>query len=128
MIGSTTNVDVEMRLRVSGSDNSSAEYRRQRVYGSGATAGADRRTGDTAWLGVWAVQNTYRPATQFIISNPFSTLRTTATNNNSANLDANIDIVTAGFSNDAVTSYTGYTILVASGTFSGSVSTYGFNK
>jgi hypothetical protein len=128
MVGSTTSVEVGMRLRVSGADNSSAQYRKQQVYGSGASAGAVRTTGATSWTNVWGVQNNARPAVSFIISNPFTALITTAINTNSNFPDGNIDISSHGFSNDAATSYTGFTLLVGSGTFTGSVSIFGYNK
>ena len=128
LIGSTTNTDVSMRLRVSGADNSSTQYRRQRIYGSGATAGADRATGQTSWGGITYAENTTRMAMQLWLSNPFTTLTTTALCINGGTPQGNLDIITTHFANDAATSYTGYTILVGSGTITGSISTYGFNK
>jgi hypothetical protein len=128
VIGSTTNTDVAMRLRVAGADNSSTQYRRQRVYGSGTTVGADRATGQTSWSGITYAENTTRMAMQLWVANPFTTLTTTALCVNGGTPQGNLDVITTHFTNDAATSYPGFTIFVGSGTITGTVSVYGYKK
>lgn len=46
----STALDINMRLRVSGADNSTANYARQVVYGTSSTAAASLGTGNTNWF------------------------------------------------------------------------------
>ena len=127
IVGSTISVNCNMRLRVGGADNSSAQYRWERIFADSGTVTGQRTTGLTSWEGVWTVESTFRTATQMLISNPFLGFVTTATNLTGTNMAGDINVMIKSFCNDAATSYTGFTLLVSSGTITGSVSVYGYS-
>jgi hypothetical protein len=127
-LGSIAGTGVAVRLRVAGADNSSAEYRRQRLFGVGASAGADRTTGATSWNYFSSVETSTYTYAQMTIVNPFAASPTTAQSTFSGSPTGNLDIVFTQFTNDASTSYTGFTLIPDSGTITGSVSVYGYNK
>jgi hypothetical protein len=115
-----------MRLRVSGSDNSSSNYYWSLIYQnfSGATTpqGANSNGLTTAFR-VGYSSSTTRASIQLF--SPFATSQT------SFNADAgnhNSDFALSGGNTSVTTSYTGFTIIASSGTLTGTVSVYGYNK
>jgi hypothetical protein len=58
--GSTTSQDVNLRLRVSGADNSSANYSRSNLFQSSTTVSGQSLTGQTSWISVCEVISTMR--------------------------------------------------------------------
>jgi len=114
-----------MRLRVSGSDNSSSNYYWSLIYQnfSGATSplGANSN-GLTTSFRVGYSSSTTRAFIQLL--SPFATSQT------SFNSDAgnhNNDFALNGGNTSVTTSYTGFTIIPASGTLTGTLSVYGYN-
>ena len=116
-----------MRLRVSATDNSSTQYRRQRLYGSDTSAAADRLTGQTSWADVAAIDTTGNGLSQILIVNPFAAQPTSGFVTSNPGRSANLDVLQISLLNDAATSYTGFTLIPSTGNFSGSVSTYAYN-
>ena len=127
---SESDAGLQMRLRVSGTDNTSSNYR----FGTGylTTSGAATFSGQnsaglaTSWR-VLAVGSAGRAIGCHDIFNPFSTEETGFTGNW-------FQISSNGFSHfgagnmSVTTSYTGFTFFPTAGTITGNVSVYGYNK
>jgi len=128
LTGSTTNAYCQLRLRVSGSDASGSDY----VWGfiatnSGGTSFTLAGSGATS-------SNITRPSTtdsivSFTIGNPFLTKKTIWSGTTSYNDGATVTPAAAmGGAHSLTTSYTGFTLIAASGTITGTVSVYGYNQ
>jgi hypothetical protein len=127
---SEADAGLQMRLRVSGTDNTSSNYR----FGTGylTTSGAATFSGQnsaglaTSWR-VLAVGSAGRAIACHDIFNPFSTEET-------GFVGGWFQISTNGFSHfgsgnmSVTTSYTGFTLFPTAGTITGTVSVYGYNK
>jgi hypothetical protein len=123
----TTAVELQMRLRVAGADNTSTQYRRQRLYGNNVTAGADRVTGQTSWNQIAEIDNSGNGLSQILIVNPFAAQPTSGFATINPGKSANLDVLQVSLLNDAATSYTGFTIFPNSGNMTGAVSVYAYN-
>jgi hypothetical protein len=124
--GSTTNVDVDFRLRVSGTDNSSSNYNRSSIFQSSTTVSGQRLTAQAQWAGVAEAQSTLQNASEMQIFNPFETTYASALSRSSAATFGTITQSIRTYGIDVTTSYTGFTIYPASGTISGTLSVYGY--
>jgi hypothetical protein len=119
--------NIEMRLRVSGTDNSSSNYRYGRIYigalGSQALGGTDATTA-TTWPVVQAASSLTNNSATFEIKGPFLTANTSYSSFGSGNLlDINAGSMTVS------TSYTGFTLQNSSGgNISGTVRIYGLRN
>ena len=125
LIGSTS-TNTLMRLRTS-SDDSSASYNKQYLYAASTTILAARSNGQTSWLlGDHGTDYTFNTI-DLIAPNLAQTtggfqlagqLYASGSNNWFSNV----------LGHTASTQFTGFTIYPASGTITGSVSVYGYNK
>ena len=122
----SSSLNLFMRLRVSGADNSSANYRSQYVRGLAGTPGSARTTGDTSWqVGVVDTVNSYL---DMEILNPFQTAITSGRSEFASSTSGDIDNYLWKHGISVTTSYTGFTFFPSSGSVTGSVSVYGYNK
>ena len=116
---------ITARLRVSGADNSTANYNTQRLTVSGATATAALVTGATSFE-----VTDYTASETFIVDamiyNPFASKNTNAIFQSSVEVPASYWVRSGVF--DATTSFTGLSILPVSGTITGTVSVWGYSK
>jgi hypothetical protein len=124
----TTNNDINYRLRVGGVDNSTANsYSSQRLLaGSSSVVGARL----TANAGTVAVSETTTRINPFSLElyQPFIADTTAFFSLNSRDTSGGAQIeIYSGFHNQTV-SYDSINFIAASGTFTGSMSVYGFNK
>lgn len=126
--GTLANNDINVRLRVSGADDTGANYRYQYVYASSTAITAFRGTAQTSFLTVGYTEATAFGFALLRISNPFDTARTTAWSDYGFDETANIRIHRNVFAHDLATSYTGYSVICTSGTITGSVTTYGLKE
>ena len=129
--GSTTAQSLTMRVRVSGSDNSSADYNSAAWGGNSEVASPiifGNTVGGTSFP-IGAVKSGSEVNSgQMFIHNPFiSTIRTT--------INAGYSFADTYYRNyqmasmmSVTTSYTGVTFITASGNISGTVRIYGINK
>ena len=128
LTGSTTNAYAQLRLRVSGTDASGSDY----VWGfiatnSGGTSFTLAGSGATS-------SNITRPSTtdsivSLTIGNPFLTKKTIWSGTTSYNDGATVTPAAAvGGAHSLTTSYTGFSLIAASGTITGTISIYGYNK
>lgn len=120
--------EIRMRLRVSGSDNSSAQYRFQIMETSGSTAVGGRTTGASFWT-LARGSNTTRNFFNQQTNNPFSsTIRTSAYGIYQQTGDGNLTNNTISAAIDVTTSYTGFTIYAETGTMTGTIRVYGYKN
>jgi hypothetical protein len=129
LLGSAADNGISARLRASGSDNSSSQYRRQLIYASSTTISGVRATGATFWDSAFGYTETAAFGFRILwLSNPFDAVRTTAWNDSSYDADGNINVESRVLSNDATTSYDGITFFPNSGTMTGNISVFGLVK
>lgn len=128
VLTSTASAAIRMRLRASGVDNSSNNYIEQLFVVNGTGTGLSRTT-TTSWSDLGAVGNNgafqtalvadfFKPAT--------SDYTTFFANISRVDSGAYIHIVSAS-QGDAV-AFDGFTLFPSSGTFSGSISVYGYKN
>ena len=114
-----------VRFRVSGADNSTANYTHQNWGAESTTTYTSRSTGSTSIpiVGSTGALTHYMETTFF---NPFASLNT------GYNHSINVAGTTAIYNNyghfNATTSFTGFSIIVGTGTMSGAISVLGINK
>jgi hypothetical protein len=113
------------RLRVSGSDESDANYTAQFLEVANTTVCGSRITGATSWNTV-VVRTTLLTPLIFDIFNPFKTSPTIAMCNT-------VDIGDPGIrlnllTNSESTSYDGFSLICSTSNMTGEVSIYGYNK
>jgi hypothetical protein len=130
-INSSPTDALTLRLRVGGSDNSSNNY-----MWAGYTIESNTvflsAMGSSGAVSSYRIGNTYgnTSTAELLIANPFKTQQTQFHSKNASYSTASnwaVDQVLSG-TTTVTTSYTGFTILIASSTITGSVSVYGVNK
>jgi hypothetical protein len=115
-------------MRASGSDDSSANYRIQRIDAYDSTINTARQTGITNFApGIW-INDTFQNENQLMLCNPFKTTITTGFVQTSINSNANPEYIQVALGLNTSTSYDSLSAIRRSGTFSGSVSVYGYAK
>ena len=125
-----TNVDdvaLNYRLRISGADNSTANYTRQRYGAAGTSFIGDRSASQTsgAIATVGAAGNTGFASIDMF--RPFLA-ETTYSVSNTAQGTTNLSAFSFNNIHNVASSFTGFTIFPSSGNFSGSISVYGYRK
>jgi hypothetical protein len=130
VIGSTSNNNLQMRLRVGGADNTTSNYNRQNFVSSSTSNTGTRVATTNLWGAVGQeVSQFFRTTQIFEVYNPFVSAATSALSISPVNYHdgAGIFLAFNGYGFSAATSFTGFSIFPVSGTMTGSVSTYGFN-
>jgi hypothetical protein len=120
----STDLDLEMRLRVSGSDNSTANYNDQLLLARSTTISGARATSQTSAT-IFALR-TEDTEFEMLVVNPFKTALTMF-HNLGFDADGGVALRAVVGRFNLTTSFTGFT-LFNSGTMTGSVSVYGINK
>ena len=120
-----------MRLRVSGSDNSSSIYNFQRLEYSNITLTGGRTLNQTSWAGgEFTNSATVISSGELFLSNPFNAVHTTG-QSSWVSLANGVDaqrIDRFDWVHKSNDSFTGFTLFGGGGNITGSVSVYGFNK
>ena len=127
--GTTTNASIRLRMRVSGADNTSSNYSYALNYADASpSSGVISSSGTTSAylceiytrpsLANVTISNTFLTDYTIYIVDSFS-LFSTATSNNATSGGGGLTVTT---------SYTGFTIFPTSGTMTGAISVYGYNK
>ena len=126
---SDADIGLSMRMRVSGADNTSNNYRWASGYkdtSAGAISGQSG-SGLTSSFRVLAASSVGRCFSSIDIFNPFTAEETGYVGNY-------FQIASVGFAQfvaanmSVTTSYTGFTLIPTAGTITGTVSVYGYNK
>ena len=126
--GSTTD-DVNMRMRVSGSDNSSTNYTRSSIFQNSTTISGQLISSETSFRGIAQMRSGQENFSQFTVINPFASQHTTLIQDSTDQVGtANLTQTRRMHTMTVTTSYTGFTVIAASGNITGSVSVYGYNK
>jgi hypothetical protein len=125
----SANVTIDMRLRVSGADNSSANYWNNRTLGAGSTPQSfGASSAETAWSRVGEFETGISTGTYDVYS-PFKTQITSLAGVNQFRYTSVYQHSCMKTGQTTVTtSYTGFTLFPSSGTMTGTVSVYGYNK
>jgi hypothetical protein len=123
----STSDNFRLRLRVSGTDNSSSNYVISGVVrytdngevAQGSTGTTSFQLGRFHTTGGWA---------ESLIINPFETLETKYYARGTRRPTGSAEAEWSGGNTTVTTSYTGFTVLANSGNITGTVSVYGYNK
>jgi hypothetical protein len=119
----------DIRLRVSGADNSAANYERQLMNVSNASTSFTRITGQTSYTGALSHTTTYNGVNIVEFHRPFATSPTLAIfMGNTEGGSTDTRAVNQFMKHTTSTSFTGFSVLVSSGTITGSITVYGYNK
>jgi hypothetical protein len=122
----STGASVNMRLRASGTDNTSNIYYQQQQYNSSTTISGVRQT-NTAWT-VGSADTTTSNFSTFEIFNPQTTAKTRGLVIwNQGNITVP-DTLFQTMTHDSATAFDSATIYPTAGTFSGTVYVYGFSN
>jgi hypothetical protein len=125
-----------MRLRVSGADNTSSNYRWSTIYArdnaAAPTVGAEGSNGTNTYALVGSLSSTagFTATNTIELANPFVSTKNTSLNFMTYVYDQVATygfVYTGGAIMSVTTSYTGFTIYAPSGNITGSVSVYGYN-
>jgi hypothetical protein len=124
----STTISMNFRLRVSGVDASGSNYIRQRIFGTSTTVSAARATGTSYFPG----DLEFDPTTQiFELLNPAKASKTgfiTQSLSIQTSAGTQTDLVLTAGQHDLSTAYDGFSLIASSGTITGTVSVYGYNK
>lgn len=131
----SADLGVRMRLRVSGSDNTTSNYDSQYLYWNSASVFADANTGsagNTQWA-LWSTTESDNPTGAFAVFDvlgPQLTAYTRLTGSNGI-LTATTNVNYPGINGNifkATTSFDGFSLLTSTGTISGTVRVYGYRN
>ena len=128
LINVSTANNVSIRMRVSGADNSTSNYRKQYIIAGGSTVIGSRSANQTSWNAIMIATNAYESLNVIEIHYPFETKNTEAYAKfiSSPRGDIELQYMTAGF--NGTTSFTGFTLIADAGTITGTVRVYGYNN
>jgi hypothetical protein len=121
-VGSTT-LGMALRFRVSGADNTTANYNSQSLYAASTTAGGSRSTAATSMS--FTDASVDPNFAQITILNPFATAKTLVGGYGIFNGNTGIEVQNKMGTFVATTSFTGFSIFPSSGTITGSIRVYG---
>jgi hypothetical protein len=116
---------IRLRLRASGTDASGSDYNSQALVVFSTTVSGSRITSASS-LDIFRQDTSWNGATSFIHKPNLATATQFNTSNAWSLEGARIGLYTG--SHSLTNAYTGYTLLPASGTITGTISTYGINK
>jgi hypothetical protein len=122
----STELDVQLRLRVGGVDNSTANsYKRQTIEASGGSSTVTQTQRDNYLLGAG---NASAPsAIQAYLFQPFSAAKTPIMSNNQRSSNTTTIFISWAY-HDQTVSYDGFSLLTSTGTITGTYSVYGYSK
>jgi hypothetical protein len=126
----STGENIRIRMRVSGSDDSSNVYVEQGIQATSTSMNSGRSTSTSfgSQYSTGFLSTTFSGGPNIELRNPFLVQQTTLYGQGVYDPHTNIRQMFAVASHQSATSYTGFTFFVATGTMTGSVSVYGYNK
>ena len=124
----STTVGVKLRLRAAGTDITSGNYFYEELVANGATISGSRASTQTA-VALGAMSNNFKHFIQAELSSPFLAEETCYESKSAYNntTSTHLFYALAGFCS-VTSSADGFTLFPDSGTISGDVSVYGYNK
>ena len=121
--------NLQIRMRVSGTDNSSTNYTRQYQSANSTTIAGARATGQTSWAEVSLFNTDKSHAGWLDVFEPqTSGTYTTALNQSIFDGGGSPIMTLTAYGLTVTTSYTGFTALASGGTMTGTISVYGYNN
>ena len=126
----STTLDINMRMRVSGADNTTTNYARQIIYGSGSSVAASLGTGNTNWYvtGSGTTNAEFCKALYDVFA-PNLSRRTVVSGNVVAVDNGGSQYVTPTFLYfNATTVFDGFSLIPSTGNISGTVRVYGYRN
>lgn len=120
--------NLNLRLRASGSDNSSTNYQRQYIVGTSTSVIAGRETSQTSWNGVGRTENGVECISICEILNPFQTNYSSAVSRYVIAPTGSLEDISIAFGTTVTTSYDGFSLAVGNfgaNSFSGTITLYG---
>ena len=126
----STGENIRIRMRVAGSDDSSNVYVEQGIQSTSTSINSARSTSTSfgSQYSTGFLSTTFSGGPNIELRNPFLVQQTTLYGQGVYDPQSNIRQMFAVASHQSATSYTGFTFFVATGTMTGSVSVYGYNK
>ncbi len=127
-VESAGNANVLFRLRASGSDNSSTNYRRTYLVGTSTSVVGANETSQTVWSGFGRAESGVRQCNITEVLNPFQSTNTTAYSSFVPAASGSLEVIALCYDISVTTSYDGFTIAPGfdATTFTGTVSVYGY--
>jgi hypothetical protein len=127
LIGTGAQVSLDMRLRVSGTDNSASNYTRQNINANDGTLTSSRTATTTAWgTAPGQVSSTEKNMAILEIANPFQTTFTSAMTLRMNSVSGSIQGAIGYFGTTVTTSYTGFSIIAPSNQINGKITVLGY--
>jgi hypothetical protein len=124
---SATDSDLTARLRVSGADDSSANYFRNTLFQNGSSVAGLRVNSATSWdMGNLASSKETQVAQQITIFDPFEAITTKALSHSNRWNSSDNNQAMAAMEHRVSSSFTGITFYPSSGTISGKIRIYGY--
>ena len=118
-----------MRMRVGGSDNSSTVYTRSSIFQNSTSIVGQLISSEQSFRGIAQMRSGQDNFSQITIINPFATAHTTLIQDSTDQVGtANLTQTRRMHTMTVTTSFTGFTVIAASGNITGSVSVFGFSK
>jgi hypothetical protein len=124
----TTTIELYMRMRVSGADNTTADYARQSLQSLGATTTSARTTGATAWVIGANNSGTKKTYLNMTIFSPQLAESTAMLRNNNNDTNTSIENYFGAHWFQASTVFDGFSLYGGSGNSTAEISIYGLSK
>jgi hypothetical protein len=118
--------NINLRYRVSGSDDSTSNYNYQNFESSSTSNASERQTGQNTSVLTYRTGDRFTGRIDFF--NPFATSKTTYTNSFSMIQTNSPFLMNASGVFGLTTSFTGFTLIASTSTITGSMSVYGLAK
>ena len=124
--------NLDLRLRASGTDNSSTNYNYQYIAANSTSISGARGTSQSSWSGVAKANTPEKEISIFEILNPFQSTYTTGFSQwpTDSSDGTNLRLFLLSWGVNVTTSYDGFTVFSATGgaTITGSVYVYGYKE
>jgi len=127
-VTSSANTYINIRMRASGTDETSSNYKAQYLEVLSTTVGASRATTNTSFINAAYIQTTHQNCSLFEVQNPFITKITSALGTHSGQAQGSIEGYQNWYGLNTTTSYDGLTVFANTGNITGSFSIYGYAK
>ena len=126
----STGLQVDVRLRVNGADNTTTNYQRYSMYSStfDDTLGGNRSINTTLWTEILKLDNAATGTAKVDLYNPFDTKLTRAGHHSVWRFNNLFNQYVSGLYFNATTSFTGISFITNTGNITGRVSVYGLKK
>jgi len=127
LIGTGGQISLDMRLRVSNTDNSASNYTRQNINANDTSLTSSRTTTTTAWgTAPGQVSSTEKNMAILEIANPFQTTFTSAMTLRMNSVSGSIQGAIGYFGTTVTTSYTGFSIIAPTTQINGKITVLGY--